>query len=657
MKPLIHYILTGLFCILAFSCNNNFLNDGSDVSTATVGSQLFISPNWEAADYPVTVPTAGNVKFTVVKTPDWLQVNTRSGQFINDVALINCSASVRTDYTAVGIYNASMILDIEGKGNTLVPVAYISEGNPVIQTVTDLSLQYDYYSNTGHTLLTIRNTGDGILLWGMAEKPDWITCFLPGGTALPNHTLYPLPQNNDITLDLYYNTNNPILSGDWSGKIVIASNDKSQAETVITISFDTGNPSLYCYPNPVNFGRTETSQVMEISNRGNGLLTWKIESCPAWLNVSDSSGALSPYSSQYITFTCDRSLLPNGQQSPTIYLKTNDKNNPSYAITITAAGYTANPENIRAIEGTVTDAWADKTTDILYLTTSQPNRLLAYNMKTKTIDKQLALSKAPTCFSVSEDGHQAVVGHGGLITWVNTDNFSVTKTINVDYNLFDIEWGAGNWVCYTPGEEVQWCTLQWKNLDTGETYDTPDDNNMYGKTFIKKIPRQNYIIASRTMLSPSGIIVYDIRNRSLSQYFHQDIADFWFSSDGDYLFSSWNQIYRTSSILASSDNVSLIGRFSPSPYPIYRIDPNTASHSVWILSSPSDYYFDNSPRVIQQYEDNDYTLVNTYYYDDYYNSSPAQAQYIFTNGSGNELVVIKSNNRGDWGVEHVPVTK
>ena len=170
MKNFIRYILASLLCFIVFSCNNNFLKDESNFS-ANADEGIYLSPQWEAGDYSIHVPMAGNAKFSVAKTPDWLQVNTLSGQFNNDVATINCSASVRSDFSATGMYNGSMILDIEGKGTCLVPVYYISEGDPAIENESNIVLQYDYYGS-GHTALTIRSVGPGILLWGIAEKPD-----------------------------------------------------------------------------------------------------------------------------------------------------------------------------------------------------------------------------------------------------------------------------------------------------------------------------------------------------------------------------------------------------------------------------------------------------------------------------------------------------
>jgi hypothetical protein len=285
--------------------------------------------------------------------------------------------------------------------------------------------------------------------------------------------------------------------------------------------------------------------------------------------------------------------------------------------------------------------------------------LLAFDTKTRTVVRELSLSHSPTCFKLSDDGGKALIGHSGYITAIDMNNFSIIKTVEVDYNIFDVEWGADNWYCYTPGQEEQHYRLQWKNIETGATSEIPYGNGgLYGCTVLKKIPHQNYIVASRLPITASGIIIFDTQTRTLAKDFHEDIINFWFSSDGNFLFSERNKIYRTSSFFTSSSNVSPIARFSPEPYGILWIDHDVASHSVWIISSSSSDYYDlSAPREIWQYEDNDYTRKKVYYYDDFYNGRPVQAHYVFANSEGTELTVVKNATEGAamWSLEFISI--
>ena len=424
---------------------------------------------------------------------------------------------------------------------------------------------------------------------------------------------------------------------------------------IIPVSYiKEGTPSLQCSDNQLDFNQTDNTLSLNISNQGHGLLIWEIDSCPEWLTVSETGGILSSNSSKNVVFTCDRSLLSNEKISHTIFLRTNDKDNQSYKITVTVDNYIEERIIIQAIEGTVTDACMDKTAGILYLTTSQPNRMIAFNTVTKSIDKACDFGKTPTCFSLSENGREAIIGHEKMISRINLDNFSITKTIAMDYNIFDIEWGAGDWCSFT-WEQVNYHNLHWLNLNTEEIYETYSIYGfLYGKIAAKKIPHQNFIVSSILSNTPSRIFVFDIQERNITRFFGDDIGSFWFSTDGKYLFSSRNKIYETASLSASSGAANLIGNFSPNPNSIQWIEHNANSHSVWILTNSSNNA-DDSQREIQQFDDNDFTYKTTYHYENDYKGYPAQAQYFFTNYTGNEMYIIKNNTLNDWSVEIIPI--
>ena len=744
MKNLSRFLTILIVLSLVFSCNDDFLNESVQTSQEDV-STIFISPNWVADDYIIYCPGVGNAKFRVAHAPAWLDISSSlsSERFFDNRAVLNCKAKVHNVFSEVGIFHTYLTLSIEGKGNRVIPIAYINEGNPVIETI----ISYD------NVRLSIKNTGNGILFWQIGDYPDWLLLsdentnyillqnekvnvnfsfnpnsslqdilsgkiviesndknnpkievevevdFNPvievansmtinfqsfygkgsmltvkntGKSILHWHisefpewlsltddlTNYLLPQNFEGYVYFSYNSNVPF-SENLSGKIVIESNDKNKPIVEVNLQIDMGSPlfNVTFDFSTIDFGRTEKTRQVWFDNRADGILTWKFEGCPDWLTISATDGFLSSNTSADLTFTCKRELLSTGVNTATIYLKTNDKIQPSYPITVIARSYTANPDNVKPIEGKITDAYLDKQTDILYLTTAQPNRFLAYNIKNRLIVRELSLNLQPNCFSLAEDGKTAIIGHNKYITLTDIDNFSVMKVIEVDYNIFDIEWGLDNWGCYT--WEYVWPSyvLQWKNLDTEEKYDTPwSGRTLDIRTQIKRIPNQNYIVASSLTGSPSGITIFDTQKRTNTGYFHQDIGKFWFSSDGNHLFDSWNRIYRTSSLFDSSNtSVSPIGNFSPAPHQIHWIDYDHASHSLWVLSSS--YSSWDELREIKQYKDNDFTRKGTYYYDDFHNGRIVQAHYVFANKEGTELVVIRNATSGDfmWSLEFISV--
>jgi hypothetical protein len=651
MKKNIQYISLCLFVLLAFSCNNDFLTEKPVFSTdASVLSDIYVAPEWEANECHIQYNGAGNAKFSVVNAPEWLNILS-SGQFYNDLATVRCSANRHNEFSGVGIYNSIMTIEIEGQGKVAVPVAYVVEGNPVIETVNKINLTYNYGAATS---LSIKNRGAGILLWAIVECPEWLAIDYSMDT--PSTGL--LPQNAESSV--YISCKEQNLTDSATGRIVIASNDKNNPVTVIEVTFDAGSPIFHCDYNLMDFGRQETTQNFWFLNNGDGLLIWTIEDYPEWIRPAETHGTLSAYNGTSVNLTCDRNKAPAGANEAVITVKTNDKANPSYSITVKCNNGN-NPFNLIPIDGTIMDAWMDKDADLLYLTTSQPNRLIAYNVKSKTIDREVILSKAPTCFSISEDGHKAIVGHGGMISSIDMDNFSVTKTTNVGHVIFDIEWGANEWVCYTVGNGAQWTNLYWVNLltnavETGE--------QTYENCMIKKAPHTNYILGSEINLS-SGIYLFDINTRKRTTDIFDSFGYFWFSADATYIFDSWKRVYRTSTVVEQK-TISPIDQLTYHLNKVTWIDHDAKTNSLWVVPSVYPYPFNTNAEVFQM-EATDYTVVKTYNYDDYYKATDGidykvQARYAFVNSAGTELMVVKGVFRdytpgNAWSIEHIPVTK
>ena len=667
MKNLIQNISVSIVLILVFSCSDDFLKDEPNFFREI--NPIVISPDWQAQDYHVFCEGVGNAKFTVAHAPAWLKISNRSGQFTNNVAMLNCKANTHKDFSGVGIYHSLITLSVEGIGNLAVPIMYINEGNPKIEIASRVTVSYD---NPNSASLLVKNTGEGILLWTVIQRPEWLLIYDEMyGTSdiIEDYSVFVLPANGTSSVRLSFDPS-ASYSENLSGKIIIQTNDKKKPTVEVDVLMSLGNPSLYILNefNTLDFGRTEITRNFSFANNGNGILSWKIEGCPEWLTVSEPKGILQSYNSTILTFTCNRELVPRGINEVTIYLKSNDKNKPSYAITVTVISITANPDNVKSIEGAITDAFFDRQNNFLYFTTANPNRLIEYDVILRTIARQVSLQYTPTCFSISENSNRAIIGHNGNITVVDMNSFSVTKTFAVDYNIFDIEWGDGDWVCYTPGEEIQSYYLQWKNTVTEQIYETPYGmgGTLRGKSIIKKMPHQNYIIASIIPVMASGIYVYDIHTRNVEKWFSQDLfsyrnLSFWFSHDGSYLYSALGEIYNTSLFFTHTEWYDLPRRvFNPVPNTVFWAYHDPATQSVWTLATLSYSWWEDIKELdIIQYNDADCTRKSTYYYDNFYKGVNVMAHYVFANQAGTELVVLRNATTGNamWSLEFIPVEK
>ncbi|MBN2820266.1 MAG: hypothetical protein JXP36_14920 [Bacteroidales bacterium] len=652
MKGFFKNIILYLLTFSLFSCSDDFVNEYINIY-GVANSIVIISPEWEADDYQFEIERTGNAGFSIDSKPDWLVMNDNSGAFINDVATIRCKANLEPGFSKTGIYIDQMLISSNEK-QYAVPVYYITEGNPSVQVSPNLEILYSNYSHQ----LEISNSGNGILLWDIVSMPDWLSV----DRSQFNLNAVILGQGSTTSIPFIFNAEKAIQSN-LTGTIVLKTNDQDNQQIDISVSANLGTPhlSIYSYYLPLDFGTAVNNLSLEIGNNGNGILAWRIEGLPEWLSVSASNGICHAYSDIEVNFTCDRSKLEAGFNTTTIYLKSSDPENPSYPITVFARAAGDNV-NVRALEGDVVDATFDKNADILYYVTSLPNTLVAYDVTSRAVLYEIALNKAPTCLAASDDFKQALVGHGGMISLLDLDGQSVTKTIEARGVLADIEFAATGWCAYTEGGNynIQHTTIYWVDLTNG---DILEGSSVYEDCLIKKVPNQNYIIGSETEVS-AGVYVYDINNRNEKADIFDSFDNFWFA--GSYIISSHGHVYRISDLVSKDgyiiNDLSPVGNIyypDNNYYTIPWIDHCSATHSVFGLQN-QDYQTISSQ--IYQFEDNDYTLTNTYYYDNLYQpddqttSYEVEAHYLFSNSSGTELSVLrKGKDNNNWSVEFVTV--
>jgi len=157
-------------------------------------------------------------------------------------------------------------------------------------------------------------------------------------------------------------------------EIEIVSNDASRPSVKIGLPGSMDEGKLGIDINTLDFGRELTRISAAIINNGSGILFFSLKDLPEWLRVAPQNLYLSAGISLVLDFYCDRDKLPLENLSTTINLHTSDPQNRIVPLTVTVRNSNTNEPNVRGIEGSVTDAWMDKDADILYITTSQPNK-------------------------------------------------------------------------------------------------------------------------------------------------------------------------------------------------------------------------------------------------------------------------------------------
>jgi hypothetical protein len=190
-----------------------------------------------------------------------------------------------------------------------------------------------------------------------------------------------------------------------------------------------------------------------------------------------------------------------------------------------------------------------------------------------------------------------------------------------------------------------------------------------GTADLKKIPNQPYIIASRKNVSPTGIFVFDIKSKTRKSYTHESIGNVSFFKEGEFMITGYSQIMRTSAVTSiSGDRIvgpSSIGELkgNDNRYPAWWIDYSSENQSIWaIFSYYTNSYYPPVAGTIYQFEDNDYTLVKTYKYDNLFQPDTqttafeVEARYVFGNSTGTELSVLrKGKDNNKWSIEFIQV--
>jgi len=656
MKSFIKNSLVFLLLFLATGCSKEFLNENLNPETLPVGeSNIYISPDWESADYLFRLPSVKDIDYEIVSKPSWLTIGSVSGHLSDSIATVECSATKSSAFSTAGIYLDFMTVSAGGK-NYKIPVGYISEGDPSVLVQSTMVI---YEGNFDNIKLQIQNNGSGVLLWDVSSMPAWLTIDAARlefeGIYISPHTSYYIPLA--FRLD-------QVLTGTLTGDIVLTTNDKEHPTVKVGVTAELGTPQLNLQTSTIDFSYLETNKSLYLGNYGDGSLIWKFEGMPDWLSIMPSGGIIDDYSSVNVTFNCDRTKLEPGQNSATVVLKTNDISHPSTDIRVTAFAPGTN-ESIHPIEGNITDAVFDKNTNTLYFTTSAPNKFIAYDVTARTVLKDIPLSKAPTCFAINDDLTKAAVGHNGFISALDLPGNAVTNVYISEYSIHDMAWGENDWFSYTQNGG-SFSGLHWINIADGTLYDDPSAYDLDGSSIIKKVPTQPYLIATRNGTSPSGFFAYDIPAKSKKSYAHMDLTNFWFSENGEYIFARNLNVYRTTSSTGSTNTfnneINAIGKINTGNQNYYGVQYIYHNNNfLWVLQNSS-YSPEEDPTALYQVEDNDFTLVKNYYYDFIYQpdeqTTPFQvsAYYVFANKEGTEVMVLcKGVSNSTWLIQFIPV--
>ena len=662
MKTTKLFLKISLFLIIASistTCKKDFLYEKSpllEIDATSIQSFIVVLPDEEAENCPLVYNSIGNLKFKITKHPDWLILDYKEGKFVNDTAWIKCSAKKQSSFEKIGIYYDFMQIEDEKGKKYVLEVVYVTEGNPKIEVPENINFKNKSFQ--------ITNNADGILIWEIVECPEWLYFieqdnYTESKEEITHGIIGPSGRYNlAIKLKGFEN-----IQEYMTGQIVILCNDKNNPQKIININIDVGNPSIAMYDiRDLDFGKTETNKSLSFYNNGNGFLSWEFTDLPEWLSCSKKYGCLeNDWGAVSIDFSVNRELISDVTISTTIYLRSNAKNAPNIPITVKVRkNATSNPPNVIDIDGTVKDAWYNKSNNKLYFITAQPNKFIEFNTNSKTIERSLNLSKEPNCFAISEDGTKAIVGHNGLVSLINMNSFSATKNISISQQIFDIDFSESEWCYYTETGAVQWTSLFFLNLNSEEII-TSSINNLYPNCIIKKIPNKNYAFVTETKRS-NGFYVFDLATQTKKAAFWDIDGNFWFIKNTEETLTENGNIYSTSGLInkvnSASDYLKMQGY---SAYcSIIEADYCNATQTIWALIK-GPFSFEKNTNKIIQFEKNNYSEINRLFATDFYIKNGTEydvsSRYLFVNQQGTELMVFRNATNGAtaWSIEFINI--
>jgi hypothetical protein len=445
------------------------------------------------------------------------------------------------------------------------------------------------------------------------------------------------------------------------GNVIIDINDVGLLSIFVVFS-DYGTPTLQCSASSLNFDSSNNLS-FTIANISDGILKWNITGMPDWLTLSSTSGVLGAGNSVSISASLNADKITPGQElSGSMQINSNSGSSP-FNITLHVPAQTTIPLSDTKIAGIVTDVEYSQKTGIMAICTKSPNSLILFNTSTKTYSL-IDLSMTPNCVSISEDGHNAVIGYTvAYVSHIDIDNARMLKDYTINCIPFDIVLGDNFW-CYIAPATGQNIDLVNLNLDTRQLISSNSLNRMYEKTIIKKVPGQPFMMGTCTALSPSGIETYDISkgiaNDTIGHY-HVDGGNLWISQDAKKAYIQGKKVYlfQNHDILYHFDSPSVYGQIETGMNYISGFDECQAINSFFITYyskySPSGY-----PGVIEQFNTTNLNQIRSYTVSPVSTDGSAtkyltDARYIFVNKEGSELYAVKNlkanYNKDFWTIE------
>ncbi|HKI87471.1 MAG TPA: hypothetical protein VKA38_00495, partial [Draconibacterium sp.] len=202
-----------LLSIITCSCNNDFL-DTQIPSNRVAGDSIMVLSDAGSFNYEFDMRSAdGN--WQLLQFPRWLEVSLKEG-ILNGNSKVNLQLTVNKQeiYVDLGLYSFPLIFNVDNVGLVENTVVLANVGEPEIKnTPSEITADYTFKGQ-----YQIVNSGHGILIWKVVNKPEWLQLNVTEG-ILNSHESGIWNYSIDVT---------GLKPGDYSGQVEIQSNAGNQ---------------------------------------------------------------------------------------------------------------------------------------------------------------------------------------------------------------------------------------------------------------------------------------------------------------------------------------------------------------------------------------------------------------------------------------------
>ncbi len=321
----------------------------------------------------------GALTWTISDDQNWISLFPASGNTSTE----DDSITVTIDRSGLspGKYSG-LVTVIPADGDSAEVLVRMTVGeNPSLE-VSPVALIFD--SGTIALDFAIMNAGDGTPSWAISGDQTWISLSpTSGNTTTEDDTI-------TVTID-----RSGLSAGSYAGSVNITPGVGDPQ--LVDISMDVPGlpdpPLMIVTPGTLDFGVDHSERSFEITNGGEGTITWSISDDQAWISLSPTSGGTTT-EEDLIAVTVDRSGLSPGDYSGVIAVASAESDSVKILIQMTVG---EEPPSLVVVPGSL-DFSSDRTEHSFSITNGGAGKL-AWTI----LDDQTWITLSPTSGSTSTE--------------------------------------------------------------------------------------------------------------------------------------------------------------------------------------------------------------------------------------------------------------